>query len=859
LEEAGQLAKRLRLPGDRPDAVRNAALAALAMPDLYPEKTGYGDLEGSAYVDVDDGLAIYARTDRNGNCSVRRVADDHELLSLHDSGGSGAENWPFLSRDARFLAVRQARGGLQVWQIDQDPPKKLLTETRVVWVDFHPRRPQVAVAHANGAIVLHDLGSGEKTSLPPDELSHDVVIALHPSEPLVAVASYFARVVKIRDFRTGEIVKSLDMPGSSGFFVAWHPKGHTLAVSGGGVIRLFDRSTFACRLTFAAPGGGGERLYFNHAGDRLATYGWNSAVQLYDVATGQLLFRVPNARPLFALRFDQDDHRLAGFIEGNRLGIWQVGDGREYRTLVHRSAGGDGSYLGASIGPDSKLLAVAVADGVGLWDLDSGNELEFLPLKRPRFAQFEQAPRAALLIGDERGTFRWPIQADSSHPGLVLIGPPEALALPAGSAPAQSRDGRVLATACRAVGTSEPWAGAWILHAEHPEAPLHLAAGADLWNLAVSPDGRWLATGQQLVGPIQLWDATTGQFQRTLDEDAALPRFSPDGNWLAVGGKRGRLIQVGTWQDGIALGNAARFSPDGKLLAVWTDTAALRLVEAASGRELARLEDPDFEIADEILFTPDGSRLITVHRNKGMHVWNLRLLREELAQRGLDWDAAQPVSSARPLGDSIRVRWVRGDYERIRNLREAANYDLAVQAAPMLAQRWFLRAAYRQRAGFTEQAIADWRKALELRPNDPMLSNELAWLLCTGPEQFRNPGEAVKLATNATTRQPGEWSYHNTLGIALYRAGRLTEAMEELKKSLKGSAGQTAGFDLYFLAMASYRQGNTNAAQSYYAEAIAWQRIQSNLPAEQVRELDAFAAEAAKTLGLPLDAARPKR
>ncbi|HLN29984.1 MAG TPA: protein kinase [Gemmataceae bacterium] len=857
LDEAGQLAKMLRLPGERLDEVRNGALAALAMPDLYPEKTWPGFPEGSTYVDIDDGLAIYARTDRNGCCTLRRVADDREILSLQDSTEAGQENWPFLSRDARFLAVRQANGRLQVWQIDLDRPRKLLTAEEVVWVDFHPRLAQVAVAHGNGAIDLHDLSSGEKTSLPPDELSHDVSIALHPSEPLVAVASYLARVVKIRDFRTGEVIKSLDMPSSSGFSIAWHPKGHTLGVSGGGAIRLFDRATFACRLTFAANGGGGERLYFNHAGDRLATYGWNSAVQLYDVASGQMVFRVPNARPIFALRFDRADRWLAGFIEGNRLGIWQLADGREYRTLVRRSVAGDGIYLSASLSPDSKLLAVSMADGVGLWDVDSGQELEFLPLKRPRFAHFESAPHSALLIGDESGTFRWPIHSDPARPGLELIGPPEAVVLPAGSPPGQSRDGRVLATACRAVGTFEPWAGGWVLHAEHPDAPVHMAAGTDLWNLAVSPDGRWLVTGQQLTGRIQLWDAATGEFQRTLAGEGASPQFSPDGHWLSVGGKQGRLIEVGTWQDGIKLGNAARFAPDGHMMAVWTDTAAIRLVETATGRELARLEDPDFEVAHEVLFTPDGSRLITVHPSKGMHVWDLRLLREELAQRGLDWDAPPPMS-ALPRAESPHVQWVRGDYERLRDLQEAANYDLAVRAAPTLSQRWFLRAIYRQRAGLHEQAIADFRKALELRPNDPMLCNELAWLLCTGPENTRNPSDAVKLAANATTRQPGEWSFHNTLGIALYRAGRLTEAMNELKISLKGSAGHTDGFDLYFLAMACFRQGNLDAAQSYFSRAVAWQREHSNLPAGQIRELDAFGAEAARTLGLPEKPVRPK-
>ena len=848
LDEAGQLARSLGLPGTRLDAVRSSALAALALPDLYREKRQLGSLEGAAYVDVDDGLTIYARTDRNGNCTVRRLADDSEVLSLHDASAAGPENWPFLNRDGRFLAIRHSRGEVQVWQLDGVQPRKLLTDKKVIWVDFHPRLAQVAFVHENGAVDLHDLSSGEKRRLPPDMLSHDVAIALHPTEPLVAVAAYSAKVVKIRDFRTGEVIKSLDL-SSSGFSVAWHPQGHTLAVGGGGVIRLFDRATFACRMTFAANAGGGERLFFNHTGDRLATYGWNGALHLYDAITGQLLFRVPNARPMIALRFDRDDRRLAGSVEGDRLGIWQVGDGRECRTLVRQSMSADKTYLGASVSPDNRLLAVCVGDGVSVWDLDSGNELGFLPLKRPRFAHFEPAPRAALLIGDDCTTFRWPLHADDAEPGLIRIGPPEALALPAGAAPGQSSDGKVLATACRAVSNFVPWAGGWILRAEHPDVPLHLAAGADLWNLAVSPDGRWLATGQQVAGRIDLWDASTGEFQRTLEREGALPQFSPDGNWLSVGGKNGRLIQVGTWQDGIKLGNAARFSPDGKMLAVWTDTAALRLVETATGREFARLEDPDFEMAQEILFTPDGSRLITVHRSKGMHVWDLRLLREELAEHGLDWDA-EPLVPAVSRGTLPRIQWTPGDLERLRDVQEAANYDLSVRVAPKLSQRWFFRGLYREQAGLYEKALEDLRTALELRPTDARLCNEIAWILSTGPEKIRNADEAVKLAKAATDGHPGEWSFHNTLGIALYRAGRLTEALIELNKSLKGSAGQTDGFDLYFLAMASHRQGAAEAAQRYYARAIAWQQAQTNLPAGQTRELASFSAEAARTLGL---------
>lgn len=849
LDEAGQLANRLPRAPARLDEIRNGVVAALAMPDLYPAPERYRLPDHVHYVAVDDGLTIAACTDANGGCTVRRLADGSEILSLPGSTGIGQENWPFLSRDGRFLAVRRSDGGLQVWQLDSDSPRKLLTEDKVRWVDFHPTLAQVGFVQENGAIVLHDLVSDAQFRLPPDELSREVAIALHPTEPFVAVGSYLARVVKVRNYRTGALVQTLNLGDATAFHVAWHPDGHTLAVSSSDAIRLFDRDTFMCRLTFAAAGGGGERLYFNHSGDRLASYGWNSAVHLYDAASGKLLCTASNARSIIGLRFSKDDRLLAGFLEGNQLGFWQVGDGREYRTLARQAGARGGAYLGASVSVDNQLLAVCMSDGVALWDLASGNELEFLPLKRACFVQFEPAPDAALLIGDAGGTFRWPVRRDPAPPDCVRIGPPEALPLPAGSAPARSQDGRVIATACRAVGTFEPWAGAWVLRPDHPDKPLHLAAGADFWNISVSPDGRWLVTGSASSGAVRLWDAATGALARTLTNEGSSPQFSPDGQWLVEGGKPGRLLRVGDWQETATLGNAARFSPDSSMLAVWTKTAAIRLVETASGRERARLEGPDFEIPHDICFTPDGSRLIVVNLKKGIQIWDLRLVREALSQRHLDWDAP-PSALPSPRAELRRAEWQRGDYERIRDQRESANYDLAVHAAPTLAQRWYLRGLYRQAAALPERAAEDFRKALELQPGTAHFANSLAWALCTSPEPSDHAEEAVKVARVATERRPGEWSYHNTLGIALYRAGRVNEAVTELNTSLNSSAGQSDAFDLYFLAMASYRLDEPVAAQEHYARAAAWHRAQKNLPPDQVRELDAFAAEAASVLGL---------
>ena len=69
----------------------------------------------------------------------------------------------------------------------------------------------------------------------------------------------------------------------------------------------------------------------------------------------------------------------------------------------------------------------------------------------------------------------------------------------------------------------------------------------------------------------------------------------------------------------------------------------------------------------------------------------------------------------------------------------------------------------------------------------------------------RDPVLAARLATLSVALSPGEQTSLDTLGVALYRAGRFAEAIETLGKSLKAGKGQFDGFDLFFLAMAHHR------------------------------------------------------
>ena len=81
------------------------------------------------------------------------------------------------------------------------------------------------------------------------------------------------------------------------------------------------------------------------------------------------------------------------------------------------------------------------------------------------------------------------------------------------------------------------------------------------------------------------------------------------------------------------------FSSDSKLLAAETGQGSVKLIDPESGREYARLEDPNRDIAWPC-FSPDGTRLVTTNTSNtnSIHIWDLRAIRSRLTDMGLDWE-----------------------------------------------------------------------------------------------------------------------------------------------------------------------------------------------------------------------------
>jgi eukaryotic-like serine/threonine-protein kinase len=643
LEEARGLLPGLPGQEERRLALRNEWIAAVSLTDLGVGPPLPGEPAGDGGAAFHPTLDFYARSDGRGAVRVRRVADGTEVAALPAEGRPGFEMR--FSPDGRWLAVNHSQwfwnrpNRFRVWDWRRGELVLESEHDTVGVADFSADGRRLAVGRPTTdgracirVYELSDTGPSSAVDLPdgppPDQ------IAFHPDGRRVA-ATYLDGRVRLYDAPAGRLVKELAHPRVTRG-VAWAADGRWLAVGCDADIYLWDVDAARPSSILQGHRGGVIHIAVSRTGRLLASMAWDGTVRLWDVAAGQERARSPATYigGTVPLVFGPDGRRLAFFCDGTRLALWDVADGRE---CLHLEGAGPTGHIRAAFTADGRLLAECGSEGRGvhLWDLASGREAAFLPGQLCSLVHF--GPDGRLLVGDRAGLHRHPLIRDGDR---LQAGPPDELwpdrtFRPAGA----DRDGRIVA----AVSLDNRFV---LVDTHRPDAPI-VRGDVPIVAAAVSPDGRRAAATLWAKDTVRVWDTSDGRVVCDLPVPGqGHPFFSPDGRRLLTASlteyrvwdvnSHGLLLVRDKQPEGISGG--AAFAPDGTMALIRSRTQALIDLVAGDGRLLAQLEAPSRHGLSWVTFAADGSRLAACCDRQVTHVWDLRLIREQLRAKGLDWD-----------------------------------------------------------------------------------------------------------------------------------------------------------------------------------------------------------------------------
>jgi tetratricopeptide (TPR) repeat protein len=246
------------------------------------------------------------------------------------------------------------------------------------------------------------------------------------------------------------------------------------------------------------------------------------------------------------------------------------------------------------------------------------------------------------------------------------------------------------------------------------------------------------------------------------------------------------------------------FSPDGTRLVTVGGDHAPRVWDVASGREVLTLSGHTQAVFD-VTFSPDGTRLITASIDQTVRVYALNiedlmaLVRRRIT-RALTFQECQKylhVEEGCPLPATALQQVVDGNNlaragevdSAVTSFRKALALDPTLRLAPEAEARRFAAEALVEkgsllaRSKFTE-ALAAYTDAARL---DPTLKiSAMSWNdLCRFGSLRRHAGEVMVACERAMELQPDNGRFRDSRGVARAMTGDRKGALEDFQEVIK--------------------------------------------------------------------------
>lgn len=620
-----------------------------------------GDWIWSLHTSSDGQYVVSSSMD--GSACVWQINGEKKYCVQHDKEVTEA----LLSSDNSLLVTASKDGKVSLWNgADGSLVQEFQYETEILDIALNPNETLVLAGRADGFMSVIDIAR-ERDVFPFNFYAGPIsVIKFHPNGELVGIATKTGNI-RIWKLLTNQIVHGPKHEGEI-FNFAFSPDGLSVISAGDDSTARIGRVESGRQSNLIIHPDWVEDVDISQTGDWFVTVSDDKVVRILDTETGAELIRMTHGSFVQKVKISPDGNWVASTGYDQTARVWDAYSGA---LMLEASIEDIGSAIEFS--PDGKTLIVGDRSGnLTFWDITSLDaRINYIVF--PEYvnkAKFDPAGNWLLANTDDRNL--WRISMDQIM--VINDGTLGKKVLSFDELTAQmkvSPDSNWVAIS----QNSEVGNSLAILYNLETRVKHTLPHSSDISGIAISNDGKILATTNEGNSVVYTWDIESGAAidEIKFDETAFTSAYSPRDPLIVIGltdkailwntqtnsqaavlGQIGEITSVNFSHDGIWLATTSgegsiyvwdmnqsvlseprykflqggrvtstEFSPSSDWLATGSSDGFAYLWDLKTGQENMRI--PHADLVSGVNFSADGKILSTVSR-KILQFWDMEKL-----------------------------------------------------------------------------------------------------------------------------------------------------------------------------------------------------------------------------------------